>query len=387
MLKFYHFKVYNRHKTFEDSLPFSNTQMFFKYLKINNLKIISYKATHKKFILRKKELLIFTEYLLSLLKSGIEITLALEIIALQEKKAFSHIITTIKKSIINGEGVYHSFNQYRELFGDTYLNLLNAGEKTGNIINNLEKAFENLNLITSLNEKIKHALFYPVIVGSFILILLIFIFLSVLPNFEDFFRGSEENLPCITKFLLGISNNFSLIFIFFIIIIFMSTLIFKTLSQEKKEHIKLNFPILGKFIKKNIIIDFSQNLYIMLESDIDILDALHSIEANCKYIFFKNKLREIHLQIQHGHCIFDAFDSVNFFSDQQLKLINIGERADALPQTFATITTAMQKEMENQLFKLTTLLQPLLLSILGIIIGAVILAVYLPIFNISSMIL
>ena len=94
-MKFYKFKIYDHRKIKTDSLPFNSKEAFLKYLKINNLKLITYKVTHKNYKPGERDILLFTQHLISLLKSGIGITLSLEIIAAQENRNFAHIINTI----------------------------------------------------------------------------------------------------------------------------------------------------------------------------------------------------------------------------------------------------------------------------------------------------
>lgn len=386
-MKIYRFKVYAKRKIQTLSLPFNNNNAFFKHLKLNNLKLISYRVTHTNYQPGERDILLFTQHLISLLKSGLGITLSLEIIASQEKPEFAHIIETIRKDIISGESIHSSFSQYREIFKDTYLNLLNAGEKSGNLSKNLNRIYENLKLITSFKEKIKKAIFYPAIVGFFIFLLLIFLFIFVLPDFEDFFADSGVELPFLTRVLLGISKNFLTILITTCTTILIITTIYKFLSVETKEKIKFNIPVLREILYRDLIINFTQNFFIMLESGMGVPESLEALKINCKYSFFRRYIESIQLSIRQGQNIRDSFESTNFFKEQHLKLITIGEQTGNLAHTFETISIATQKQLEEILFRITTLFQPVILTILGIIIGIIIIAIYLPVFNMSEIIL
>lgn len=386
-MKFYKFKIYDHRKIKTDSLPFNSKEAFFKYLKINNLKLITYKVTHKNYKPGERDILLFTQHLISLLKSGIGITLSLEIIAAQENKNFAHIINTIKNDIITGESIHSSFAQYKDVFNDTYLNLLNAGEKSGNLSKNLSRIYDNLKLVTSFKEKTKKSILYPAIVGLFTLMLIIFLFLVILPDFETFFDGSGIELPFLTKLLLDISKNSLTILIITTVFILLIIITFNLLPIEKKEKIKFTIPIIGKILYKDLIINFTQNFFIMLESGISVPDALESLKTNCKYSFFKKYITTIQINIRHGQNVHDSFENINFFKDQHLKLIAIGEQTGNLAHTFETISIVTQKQLEEILFKITTMLQPVLLTFLGIIIGIIIFAIYLPVFNMSDIIL
>ena len=387
MLKFYKFIISNGSNSISNTLPFPTTDDFFIYLKKNNLKLISYKIIYKKLHISDKEMLFFTQNLISLLESGLHIALALEIIKQQDNRFFSHIIENIKNDILNGEGIYNSFNKYNTIFSPTYLNLLHAGETTNHLIANLKRAHRNLSLITSLKNNIKKTIFYPAIVGFFIVLLLIFIFIFVLPDFTSFFHGSQIELPFITKLMLQISNNFLTIGFTISLFILLLILLLHIISKETKEKIQFKIPIIKNLTYKKFVINFSENFAIMLNSNIEIIDILEFLKNNCEYLTLKQEIYNIQKYIENGYGIYHSFKLSYLFNTQQLNLINIGEQSGTLAKTFETISAITNKELEQQLFQITTIIQPLLLLFLGIITGSIIVAIYMPIMSISDSLL
>ena len=125
----------------------------------------------------------------------------------------------------------------------------------------------------------------------------------------------------------------------------------------------------------------------MNETGINIIDILEILKKATPYIFLKKDLEKVQLKIKIGNSIEEALASTSLFSPTQLKIISIGERSGKLSEAFSSISFVLQKDFETYLFKLTTLLQPLLLLFLGIIIGIIVLAIYLPIFNISDILM
>lgn len=365
-------------------LPFNNNYYFRDFLLEKNINISSYKVIFKNYKVSKKRLLDFTYNLLSLLETDMSIILGLDLILAQEERIFSIILWNIRKDIINGISIYESFKKYREIFPTIYLNLICIGEKSNNLIINLKKAYNNLKFEIRLSEKIKEALFYPAIISIFLFVLLIFIFSYVLPNFQNFFQGSDIELPEITKILLFISNNIWKILLLVGIILVMIFLSLKFLPKELINILKYKTPILGFFIRNNIIINFSQNFSLMLDSKLDILDALLVLKRNFDYFFIKQKIDKIISNVRSGESVFHSFKEANIFSKEQLKIINIGEKTQNLSKAFEIIAIGEEKKLEKKLFKLTSLIQPILLSIMGIIVAVILLAIYLPIFNISN---
>lgn len=388
-MKTYFFKAYTLdRKKISNTLEFNTFQDFHRYLIKNRLTLISYKLVTPRYKVTSKNLLVFTQNFKTLLDSGLTLSLTLSILASQEKdKHFSSIINNIKEQILSGSSIYLAFSNYKTVFNDTYLNLLLAGEESGNLVENLDKICKNIALMEKIKKSIKEALFYPTIVLIFAIFLLIFMLTFVFPNFLILFHDTSTPLPLLTQIIMFISQNILYILsitIFFIGVIFF---ILKKLPLEKKQNLKISIPIYGKIVKEELIISLCQNFSIMNETGINIIDILEILKKATPYIFLKKDLEKVQLKIKIGNSIEEALASTSLFSPTQLKIISIGERSGKLSEAFSSISFVLQKDFETYLFKLTTLLQPLLLLFLGIIIGIIVLAIYLPIFNISDILM
>lgn len=383
------FKFQNNDKQIvTETQTFENTRDFYSYLRKNKFTLINYKIIKKKFQVSSNDILLFTENFRNLLESGITITIALEILSEQEKnKDFSNIILKIRNSILSGCNLYTSFLEFNHIFGNGYLNLLAIGEETGSLTENLEKICENLILEKKIKSKIKEALFYPIIVLCFTILLILFMLIYVFPNFLQLFQNSNIELPFFTKILLNLSkNSFFIIFLLFFSISLI-TIFSKYISQKTKEKIKLKLPLVKKIILKKSIIYFSNNFYITIDAGIGIISALELIKETSPYFFIQQITTKIQIQIKNGKSIFDAFSNTSLFSPTQLKLIGIGEKTGTLPKAFKNIALTTQKDLEREIFHLIIFLEPILLLFLGIIIALLIIAIYIPIFNITDTII
>lgn len=388
-MKTYFFKVYNiDRKKLSYTMEFETTQDFHKYLNKNRLTLISYKIVTPKYRVSQENILIFTQNFKTLLESGLSISLVLEILSSQEKdKQLSIIINSIRSKILNGNSIYQAFSNYKNIFGDTYLNLLLAGEESGNLIENLNKICENITLSEKIKRKVKEALFYPTIVFIFTILLLLFMLTFVFPNFISLFKDTNTSLPLLTQIIMFISKNIIYILIVGILLIALIIYLLKKLPLEKYQNLKLKLIFYGEIIRRGLIISFCQNFSIMSEAGINIIDILETLKKTTPYIFLQKELQKTQLKIKIGSSVEEALSSTTLFSPTQLKIISIGERSGKLGEAFSSISFVMQKEFETYLFKLTTLLQPFLLLVLGIIVGVIVLAIYLPIFNISDIII
>lgn len=388
-MKTYSFKAYNiDRKKVSYIIEFNSLQDFHKYLIKNRLTLISYKLISLKYKISQENILIFTQNFKTLLESGLTLSIVLNILTNQEKnKQFSYIINNIREKILNGSNIYQAFSQYRNVFGDTYLNLLLAGEESGNLLKNLEKICENISLRDKIKKNIQEAIFYPIIVFIFTILLLIFMLTFVFPNFISLFQDTNTQLPLLTKIIMYLSKNIIFILLTISTLITLSIIILQKISLEKFQNFKLKLPFYGRIVKKNLYISFCQNFSIMNEAGINIIDILEILKKATTYIFLQKELQKIQFKIKIGSSIEDAFSSISIFNSNEIKIISIGEKSGKLNEAFSSIAFIMQKEFESYLFKLTTLLQPILLLFLGIVVGIIVLAIYLPIFNISEIII
>ncbi|STO30709.1 Cholera toxin secretion protein epsF [Fusobacterium necrogenes] len=388
-MKFYSFKVYDsQRKKLSYLIGFDSSKDFHNYLKKNKLILISYKIITPKYKILQSDILNFTKNFKTLLESGLTISTVLDILSSQEKNnIFSSIINDIKNKILNGKNIYLAFLEYRDVFGDTYLNLLLVGEESGQLLKNLDKICENIILKEKIKRDIKEAMLYPSIVFVFAILLLFFMLIFVFPSFISLFKNTNTKLPLLTEFIIFLSENILYILLIIFFLITGIILFFKKISLEKSQNLKLKFPLYGKIIKKSLLINLTQNFSIMSEVGINIIDILESLKKATPYIFLQYELQEIQSKIKVGNSIEEAFSLSSLLNSNQLDIISVGEKTGKLSDAFASISFIEQKELEAYLFKLTTFLQPILLLTLGIIIGIIILAIYLPIFNISEIII
>ncbi|WP_300341621.1 type II secretion system F family protein [Fusobacterium sp.] len=367
-------------------LEFEKLSDLQKYLIKNQMILIEYRVINKKIKILKKDIINFTQNLKILLESGIGISQALEIMSKQKDGKLFNIIHNIHLKIIEGNSLYVAFSIYKNIFGESYLNMLLAGEESGRLIENLEKIYEKLIFEEKIKKKIKEATLYPTIILIFTVLLIIFILTFVFPNFIEFFKDTGVELPFLTRVLITISQNFITIILgisIFIIGIFFS---FKKINREIVENLRLSIPFYGDILKRRLIIEFCKNFSIMNEAGMEVLEIFEILKKGDLYLFQQRELSNIEREIKMGSTIYEAFYKTGFFNATQLYLIEIGEKSGSIERAFGWIATTMESELEYYLFKMTSLLEPVLLLILGVIVGIIILGLYLPIFNISQII-
>lgn len=360
-------------------------------LKKERIRIKKFSEITTKIKISKEEILNFTKEILIMLDSGISIIKILEIQEQQYKAPLKDILGELKRDILNGDTLGEAFKKYEEIFGSFYIGMIFLGESSGNLDKNLRKICEYLELEIRIIKKIKEVIFYPCILLTFSILILTFLMIYIFPNFIKLFEESKRELPLLTRILIGVSNNFHMIILFFIciliIIIFFIRYIKKDrVLKEKYDGILLKVPIIKSFIIGNFIIRFSKNISIMLSSGIVIMDILKLLKNFFENIVIKRELEIIEELLFEGKQLSEGLKKNNLFPQKYIKLVIVGEKSGELSKVFEQIAKLEEERIERDIKKLLTLVEPILIIILGLILSIIIIAIYLPIFNMSNLI-
>lgn len=360
-------------------------------LKKERIRIKKFSEITTKIKISKEEILNFTKEILIMLDSGISIIKILEIQEQQYKAPLKDILGELKRDILNGDTLGEAFKKYEEIFGSFYIGMIFLGESSGNLDKNLRKICEYLELEIRIIKKIKEVIFYPCILLTFSILILTFLMIYIFPNFIKLFEENKKELPLLTRILIGVSNNFHMIILFFIciliIIIFFIRYIKKDrVLKEKYDGILLKVPIIKSFIIGNFIIRFSKNISIMLSSGIVIMDILKLLKNFFENIVIKRELEIIEELLFEGKQLSEGLKKNNLFPQKYIKLVIVGEKSGELSKVFEQIAKLEEERIERDIKKLLTLVEPILIIILGLILSIIIIAIYLPIFNMSNLI-
>lgn len=360
-------------------------------LKKERIRIKKFSEITTKIKISKEEILNFTKEILIMLDSGISVIKILEIQEQQYKAPLKDILGELKRDILNGDTLGEAFKKYEEIFGSFYIGMIFLGESSGNLDKNLRKICEYLELEIRIIKKIKEVIFYPCILLTFSILILTFLMIYIFPNFIKLFEESKRELPLLTRILIGVSNNFHMIILFFIciliIIIFFIRYIKKDrVLKEKYDGILLKVPIIKSFIIGNFIIRFSKNISIMLSSGIVIMDILKLLKNFFENIVIKRELEIIEELLFEGKQLSEGLKKNNLFPQKYIKLVIVGEKSGELSKVFEQIAKLEEERIERDIKKLLTLVEPILIIILGLILSIIIIAIYLPIFNMSNLI-
>ena len=362
-----------------------------KDLKLTPLKISKSKNLDKTLRTKNKDIVLMTRQLATLLEASTPIVDSIDITARQTKnKNLIHILYNLKEDLIQGKRLGNSMKKYPGIFSDTYVSMVSAGDSSGNLDTVFSKLADYLEESASIRQKVISALTYPLILIGFSFIVVISLLAFVLPQVIDQFIKAGAELPFITKFLIGISNN---IIPILLVITFLSVgfyYVYKKYTKKEKNKLLVDkkilaIPFLGNFILNSELERFSSTMELLLASGTNLDVALEE----CSKIFNNQYLSNITMNARNdvveGKDFIITIKQNEIFPDIFIQLIASGYRSGNLEKMFNKVSNFMKSEIENKRSVFLSLLEPIVIIFMGGFIMMIVLAILIPIMQMNTL--
>ena len=362
-----------------------------KDLKLTPLKVYESKDLGKTLKIKEKDIVIMTRQLATLLEASTPIVEALNITANQlQNKNLVYILYNLKEDIVQGKRLGSSMKKFPGVFSDTYISMVSAGDSSGNLDIVFTKLADYLEESASIKQKVISALTYPLILIGFSIIVIISLLAFVLPQVVGQFIKAGAELPFITKFLIGISNNIVPILIVAVLFISIIFYFYKKYVSKIENRIKfdrniLKIPLLGNFILNSELERFSSTMELLLASGTNLDVALEE----CSKIFDNKYLSNIVLNAKNdvveGKDFIVSLKNEGVFPDIFIQLISSGYRSGNLAKMFNKVSHFMKSEIENKRAIFLSLLEPIVIILMGGFIMLIVLAILIPIMQMNTL--
>ncbi|PIR89102.1 MAG: hypothetical protein COU07_02640 [Candidatus Harrisonbacteria bacterium CG10_big_fil_rev_8_21_14_0_10_40_38] len=333
--------------------------------------------------------LFFTKYLSLMLKSGIDLFKAVDIlIADFDKPVMKKLLTEIRGALEKGDPFHKTFMNYPKYFSPVFINMIKAGESSGTldvVFADLNRSIEKEN---DLRTKIRSALVYPTMLMGMATAILLFLVTFALPKIAEVFSGGGFNPPIFSKivFAVGLFLNkyiffvigfiFSFLFMVFFVLRktrFGKMIIAKTLSVA---------PLVRTVTKEIALQRFASTFSSLMRSGLPIIEALDITASAVGNANIEASLRRVaHEGIIKGLTMGDAFKKETVFPKSVTNLVAISEKAGHLDEILQTLSDFYETEIDNSLKTLISFLEPMLLIGIGIIVAVIALAIIVPIYQ------
>ncbi|MCU0972365.1 MAG: type II secretion system F family protein [Burkholderiales bacterium] len=340
-----------------------------------------------------KDITFFTRQLAVMMKSGVPLLQAFDIVAKgHSNPAVQRMLMSIKLDVETGSNLAQAFAKFPLQFDPLYCNLVRAGEAAGILDNLLDRLATYKEKILAIKSKIKSALFYPtaVIAVAFLVTAVIMIF--VIPAFKQVFSSFGADLPAPTLVVIAISDFFVANWWWMFGIIGASIwFFFYTWKRSMKmqafmDRLMLRLPIFGDVIRKATMARWARTLSTMFAAGVPLVEALDSVAgASGNYVYYVST-KKIQQEVSTGVSLTQAMQNSEVFPNMVLQMVAIGEEAGSLDAMLSKIADFFEQEVDDAVEALSSLMEPLIMVILGTLIGGMVVAMYLPIFKMGSVV-
>lgn len=340
----------------------------------------------------KKVLMVFCTQFASILKAGVPLIQAIQIMDDQiENSKLKLIMQSVHEELQRGKGLSEAFAQHEKSLPPMMIKMIEAGEVSGTLDISLKRLATHFQKEVAINKKVKSAVRYPMFVGIVTVAVVILMLVFVLPGFMGFFEQSNTELPGITKFLLGLSDLIRtkwvlLIAIALLLIFAIRFYLHSYRGRLKWDSFKLRAPIIGKSLGKILAARFSRTMSTLTSTGISLTQALTMSSQVVANKLAENRIAEAEEKIREGKSLHQAVSEMDIFPPITAHMTKIGEESGMLDEMLEKSAEYFEEEADTAITKLTSLLQPLMLIIVAIIVIIVILAIVLPMIQIFSMV-
>lgn len=335
-----------------------------------------------------KDKAVFSRQFAALVNSGVAIVRGLGVMAdqcpnIKLKKALLEISNDVQQ----GVNLSEAMRKHPECFDNLYVSMVQAGEVGGvldDVLNRLSKLLED---IARIQNQIKSALAYPVVVGFIAVVIFIGMTVFLIPVFAKIFKDLGTELPPLTQFMLDISGFIQgfwwSIPIIFTALSFTYRQYYKTpIGRETIDRLSLKVPLFGDMIKKSAVARFSRTFGSLTRSGVPILTALEIVRDTAGNQVIANAVDASRKEIQQGGMISLALQKEEVFPVMAIQMISIGEETGELDQMLSKVADFYEDEVEQAVKALTSILEPVMIAVLGGMVGMILLSMYLPMFKV-----
>ena len=334
---------------------------------------------------------IFTHQFGTLLKAGMRLSSALELLSKQTKnKYLASIIENINHDIEESMSLSDAIAKHKKLFSPVYVAIIHSAEMSGKLPETLLRLSTQMKKQVEIKSKIKSALTYPAFLIFISTVIIGILFTFIVPKFIQLFINANQDLPLPTQILISINNSIHNYWHLILLTTVASLII--TITSLRQKHIKillhsvlLNLPLIGIIQTKSIIAQFAITLGSLLDGGVDIISSFKITRKTITNLVFKAKIMKVEEAIMKGSSVSDAL-SQHDIDITFVNMIAVGEQTGRLPEMLYEISEIYDHDTENAIHAFTTILGPAMIVFMGGLVGFIVMAVLLPIFQTSSII-
>ena len=339
---------------------------------------------------KSDDLVIASRQLSTMVSSGMSLLRALYVIEEQtESDKLREILIDVRQDVEGGSALSEALRKHPDTFNDLYVAMVEAGETGGILDQTLVRVAEQLEKDAALRRQVKAAMIYPILIGSFALIVLVALVAFLVPVFEKIFKDFGGELPAITKFTVFLSHLVTRQWYILIAVVFGVVWLFRfwknsDTGQVQWDRLKLKFPMkIGDIVQKVALARFSRTFSGLIAAGVPMLEAIEITGKTSGNKVVEMAMDDVRDSVKKGGSLTAPMAAVpEAFPVMVTQMIGVGEETGALETMMSKVADFYEEQVDAAVKALTSILEPVMIIVVGGIVGFIVIAMYLPMFKV-----
>jgi len=334
------------------------------------------------------DFVIYCRQFATLIRAGISIVEATNILAEQTtSKTLKKALFSVEEDIRTGTTFSGAAAKNNKVFPPMFVNMIRAGEATGNLDETLERLASYYEKQHNLKKKIESMMMYPAVLFLMTIVVVIFLMLTIVPTFVDMFADFDAELPAITIMVMAISDFIKGFWWLLLIIVVGVVVSFNYLFKHNQQfhyqvhYLLLRMPIFGKLLQKAAIARMSRTLSSLFSSSVPILQALSIVEKVVGNPVMGKVILESRASLEKGSSLSAPLQKSWLFPPLVTQMTVIGEQTGSLDYMLEKIADFYEDDVDRSVDTLKGLIEPLMIVFLAAVVGTIVLAIMVPMFS------
>jgi type II secretory pathway component PulF len=301
------------------------------------------------------------------------------------------VIDDLIAHLSEGNSLSQALSNHPTVFSNTYIALIRSAETGGILDKVLERLADNLEKSEEVKKRVKSALFYPAIIVSGVIIVIVMMNVFVIPQMGALYESLDLKLPLMTRIVLAGSKFTTAILPFSVFIIIGVVVGYNRFSVTPTgikliDKIKLRAPVFGDITTLSVLSEVSRTISLLVSSGASLIGALEIAGEVAGNIYYKNALKNTGALVEKGAGLSIALQNQNIFPPLMIQMVKVGESTGKIDESLLKVSEYFERDLDIKVKTLTTSIEPILIIILGVSVAFLIISVITPIYSLVSQI-
>jgi type IV pilus assembly protein PilC len=339
--------------------------------------------------LNLEKFLIFNQQFVTLIRAGLPILKSLDLLAERLTDAkLTPSINQVREDVRRGVLLSEAF-RLQGIFPKIYVTSVMAGEKSGSLVEVLERFITYQKLALGVRKKVLVSLMYPSMLILLVIALMVFLVTYVVPSFASLYSAMNAQLPTITVYLITIGTTARSYVLLFALAVFGLISLFlwwsrKEAARERIDRVKIRVPVFGDIWIKYQVAQFARVLSTLLTGGIPLMQGLDTAADSLGTPLLRKTLEKAGKMVREGQTLSSSLSATGIFPELAVDMVEVGESTGALPAMLTSVAEFYEDDVNTKMTAVLSLIEPAIMIFMGIFVAFVLIALYLPIFSLAD---